>query len=99
MAHGSACFEGRSPKNKNSLSIPEKDVMVAAQDIPATTLQHQSTGIPDQVTVRLAEIYQALADAAQQDRAWLHDFLDDEVTISRDLHQILARYEVIRRAA
>lgn len=82
-------------------SAPEKDVMVAARRILSTKFQHDpaSTTNDQQVTVTLAEIHQALADAVYHDRAWLQDFLDDEITISRDFHQVLRLYDSIRRAA
>jgi|GEM_PF-1920048 hypothetical protein len=75
--------------------------MVAAPRILSTNFQHKASSPANdpQVTVTLAEIHQALADAVYHDRAWLQDFLDDEITISRDLHQVLRLYDSIRRAA
>ncbi len=49
------------------------------------------------VTVTLREILPLLADAVRSRRAWLHDFADDEVTISDDLYDVLMAYRSFRR--
>ena len=49
------------------------------------------------VTVPAAEVFEALADAIQYGRAWLNDFADDEVTLSRDLHEVILAYQQFRR--
>ena len=50
-----------------------------------------------QVTVPAGEIFAALADAIYNNRAWLQDFADDEVTITRDLYDVILAYENTRR--
>lgn len=52
-----------------------------------------------QMSVRLRDITQALTDAARWNRAWLHDFENDEVRISADLYEILAAYLELRPGA
>jgi hypothetical protein len=52
---------------------------------------------PSQVTVRLGEIAELLADAVRSDRTWLYDFQDDEVAISADLYEVLEAYRLLRR--
>jgi hypothetical protein len=49
------------------------------------------------VTVPLMEIMPLLADAVQSQRTWLRDFVDDEVTISMDLYEVILAYQHYRR--
>jgi hypothetical protein len=49
------------------------------------------------VTVPLVEILPLLADAVQSQRTWLHDFEDDEITISMDLYEVILAYQHYRR--
>ena len=49
------------------------------------------------VTVALSEILPLLTDAVRSRRTWLHDFADDEVTISDDLYEVLMAYRSFRR--
>lgn len=56
-----------------------------------------ATASPRTVTVPAGDIMALLADAAQQGRAWLSDFEDDEMTISTDLYEVLLAYEHFRR--
>jgi hypothetical protein len=38
-----------------------------------------------------------LADAVRNERTWLRDFADDEITISTDLYEVLLAYQHCRR--
>jgi hypothetical protein len=51
----------------------------------------------NQVTVPAGEIFAALADAIYNNRAWLQDFENDEITITRDLYDVILAYEHSRR--
>ena len=51
----------------------------------------------DSVTVPLGEILPLLADAVRNERTWLGDFEDDEVTISTDLYEVILAYQHYRR--
>ena len=51
------------------------------------------------VTVPLGDVLPILADALRNRRAWVNDFLDDEVTLSSDLYEVLLAYEHYRRPA
>jgi len=51
----------------------------------------------DSVTVPLAEILPLLADAVKNDRTWLRDLADDEITISNDLYEVILAYQHVRR--
>ncbi len=52
---------------------------------------------PETVTVPLGEIFSWLLDAVRNGRSWLHDFEDDEVTISADLYEVILAYQHYRR--
>lgn len=49
------------------------------------------------VTVPLGDVLPMLVDAARHQRAWLGDFLDDEISISADLYEIILAYQHYRR--
>ena len=51
------------------------------------------------VTIPLSTIYDTLRDAVLNDRAWVQDFQDDEITISGDFYEVLKAYQRYRRAA
>jgi hypothetical protein len=51
------------------------------------------------VTVNLGEVLPLLADAVNSQRTWLGDFVDDEITISADLHEVLLAYQYFRHPA
>ena len=51
----------------------------------------------DSVTVPLAEVFPLLMDAIDNQRTWLSDFEDDDVTISNDLYEVLLAYQHCRR--
>jgi hypothetical protein len=49
------------------------------------------------VQVTLGEVLPLLADAHINRRTWLRDFINDEVTISADLLEVLLAYQHHRR--
>ncbi len=51
----------------------------------------------DEVTVPLGEILPLLADAVRNERTWLRDFEEDQVTISTDLYEVILAYQHYRR--
>ncbi len=51
----------------------------------------------ERVTVRFGEVCHWLFEARQDGRAWFHDFADDEITISADLHDVFMAYQQFRR--
>ena len=56
-----------------------------------------ATHSPQAVTVSLSDVFPLLADAVQNDRTWLQDFADDEVTISADLYDVIMAYQHFHR--
>jgi hypothetical protein len=61
--------------------------------------RQQGAVAPQRVTVPLGDILPILADAQTQNRAWVNDFLNDEITISSDLYEVLLAYQHYRRPA
>ena len=59
----------------------------------ATTVTHQ----PQTVTVSAGQVFSALVDAMQNDRTWVKDFEDDDITISSDMYEVILAYQHIRR--
>jgi hypothetical protein len=49
------------------------------------------------VRVSLGEVLPLLADAVSSDRTWLKDFVDEEITVSADLYDVLQAYRHFRR--
>jgi hypothetical protein len=47
----------------------------------------------DRVTVQLSDVFPLLADAVRDERTWLRDFAEDEITISSDLYEVLLAYQ------
>lgn len=51
----------------------------------------------DCVTVSVGEALPLIADAIASKRTWLTDFENDDITISRDLYEVLSAYQYFRR--
>ena len=62
-----------------------------------TEAVYQAASAPHKVTVPLGEVFPLLADAVLNDKAWLKDFADDEITISNDLYEVILAYDHYRR--
>jgi hypothetical protein len=56
-------------------------------------------GQPATVRVRLADLLPLVALAHRQNYLWLQDFLDDEVVITEDLHEVLRAFRCTRPSA
>ena len=51
----------------------------------------------DCVTVAVGEVLPLIAEAVNSRRTWLGDFEHDDITISRDLYEVLSAYQYFRR--
>jgi len=51
----------------------------------------------DAVTLPLGEVFPLLADAVRNQRTWLSDFEDEEITIPSDLYEVILAYQHYRR--
>lgn len=51
----------------------------------------------DGVRISLGEVLPLLADAVANDRTWLRDFADEDITVSSDLYDVLQAYRHFRR--
>jgi hypothetical protein len=63
---------------------------VALQAAATQVAQHN-------VTLPLSEILPLLADAYNNQRTWLRDFDEDEITLSSDLYEVILAYQHCRR--
>ncbi len=54
---------------------------------------------PEKVCVRLGDLLPLLTMAQRFKYSWLKDFLDDEVCITEDLHQVLQTFRSCRPSA
>lgn len=61
-------------------------------EVPAPTETDE-----DVVTVAVGEALPLIADAIASERTWLTDFENDDITISRDLYEVLSAYQYFRR--
>ncbi|HVX59437.1 MAG TPA: hypothetical protein VHC19_02510 [Pirellulales bacterium] len=59
--------------------------------------QVESNDKQRKVQVPLSEIFPLLADAVRNERTWLRDFEDDEISISTDLYEVILAYQYCRR--
>jgi hypothetical protein len=59
---------------------------------PTATLPLRNT-----VNLPLGEVLPLLMDAVKNQRQWVGDFFDDEITISSDLYEVLLAYQHFRR--
>ncbi len=69
----------------------------SVQEESVVTHRAIAAASPDRVTVPLCDVFPLLADAVNNQRTWLRDFADDEVTISTDLYEVLLAYQHYRR--
>lgn len=52
-----------------------------------------------EIRVRLGDLLPLVAMAQRQHFIWLQDFLEDEVAISHDLHEVLMAFRAFRPSA
>ena len=60
-------------------------------------VEAESHSSEDCVTVAIGEVLPLIADAVNSERTWLSDFEHDDITISRDLYEVLSAYQYFRR--
>lgn len=65
----------------------------------ASPAEAATDGQPATVSVRLADLLPLVALAHRQNYLWLQDFLDDEVVITEDLHEVLTAFRCTRPSA
>ena len=64
---------------------------------PETTATAEPEVSENTVRARVGEIFPLLADAVRNERTWLRDFANDEITISTDLYEVIPAYQHCRR--
>ena len=62
-------------------------------------LSHFPPTMPATVTVRLRDMLPAFQSSATARLAWINDFADDPVVISKDLYDVLLTYQRFKNAA
>lgn len=66
---------------------------------PPCLQEEENDGQPATVRVQLGELLPLVALAHRQNYLWLQDFLDDEVVITEDLHDVLQAFRCTRPSA
>ena len=51
------------------------------------------------IRIRLADLLPLLAVAKKNNYLWLQDFLNDEVTVTPDLYDVLRSFNAVRRTS
>ena len=51
----------------------------------------------DNVIVSVGEVLPLIADAVNKQRTWLTDFEHEDITISRELYEVLSAYQFFSR--
>lgn len=51
----------------------------------------------ERVEMRLGDILPILIDACLTRRAWVRDFADEPITVSRDLYEVMLAYKALRK--
>jgi hypothetical protein len=71
----------------------------AADDSTALLAADSTATLPlrNTVSLPLGEVLPLLMDAVKNQRQWVGDFFDDEITISSDLYEVLLAYQHFRR--
>jgi hypothetical protein len=85
------CGEG-IPMNHSRLRVyhgPEENTQ--------STIVADSSNSPYRVTIPAGEVFAALGDAVRNNRVWLKDFAEDDITIPTDLYEVILAYEHYRR--
>ncbi len=59
---------------------------------------HRRSWEGDQVRVRLKELLPVLLQAAVDQSAWLNDFEDETIVISKDFHELLSIFQQMRKS-
>jgi hypothetical protein len=54
---------------------------------------------PPRVTVRLGDLLPLIAVAQRNNYLWLQDFLEDEVSITDDLYEVIRAFQCYRPSA
>jgi hypothetical protein len=79
---------------------PEEQRMASFLRVyPPCADEANAAGPPASVRVRLADLLPLVALAYRRNYLWLQDFLDDEVVITDDLHEVLRAFRCTRPSA
>lgn len=60
-----------------------------------TSLQNAEIKTPaTDITITLGDLLPSLIEAIETRRLWVNDFLDEEITLSRDLYEVLQAFDL-----
>jgi hypothetical protein len=66
---------------------------------PASREATRAESPPPRVTVRLGDLLPLIAVAQRNNYLWLQDFLEDEVSITDDLYEVIRAFQCYRPSA
>ena len=66
---------------------------------PASRESTRVESPPPRVTVRLGDLLPLIAVAQRNNYLWLQDFLEDEVSITDDLYEVIRAFQCYRPSA
>lgn len=75
------------------MGSPQLRVFYGPQEDSRDELFADTLPLRSAVSLPLGELLPMLVEALQNQRGWVDDFSDDEVTISTDLHEVLVAYQ------
>jgi hypothetical protein len=78
------------------MARPQLRIYYGPHERQTMTTMEVSSG-PSRVTVPLRDVFPVLADAIRNQRTWLRDFADDEISISTDLYEVILASQHYRR--
>ncbi|MDA0658248.1 MAG: hypothetical protein O2931_01305 [Planctomycetota bacterium] len=91
----SGCREAIGLGNRTMTHHGRLRVYFGPEDDASTTSTKEQRS--NSVTLPLSEVIPILLSAVHEERGWLNDFADDEVTLSTDLYEVLLAYQHYRR--
>lgn len=79
--------------NSQLLNTPQLRVYRGPEEETVEPFQAEE----DLVTISVGEMLPLIIDAIASERTWLTDFENDDITITRDLYEVLSAYQYFRR--
>ena len=85
-------YDGTETSTKTSTKTNNVDIFEAKLSI-------YSPSEPETVTIRLSDMLPAIRQSAKSRLAWIEDFADDPVVITKDFYEVLLTYQRMKNAA
>jgi hypothetical protein len=81
------------------MARPQLRVYLGLEDSCEPAIASTDPPARSDISVALGDVLPLLADAVQTQRAWLQDFVNERVTMSADLYEVLMAYQELRQTA